>query len=133
MAANPVRGQLSRENEYFTCPRSRLRSWSRETGVWSSHPASACSFSTPRLNKVLTHGIPPDSRGRVHLFIPPTAIGPIPSLSVMQLRTNGIHCRESADTRQVVFEVVPVTVAVFSGITMKQLMRASLFSHPPLV
>ena len=32
-------------------------------------PASACSFSIPRMNLVLTHGIPPDFRGGVHLFI----------------------------------------------------------------
>ena len=33
-------------------------------------PASACSFSTPKLNHVLTHrGISPDFRGVVHLFI----------------------------------------------------------------
>ena len=31
---------------------------------------------------VLTHGVPPDFRGGIHLFIPPTAIiGPVPSLS----------------------------------------------------
>ena len=31
--ANPARGQLNRENEYFpVSPRSRLRIWSRETG-----------------------------------------------------------------------------------------------------
>ena len=33
-----------------------------------SHLASACSFSTLRLNLVLPHGIPPDFRGG-HLFI----------------------------------------------------------------
>ena len=30
--ANPARGQLKRKNKYFSCPRSRLRFWSRETG-----------------------------------------------------------------------------------------------------
>ena len=44
-------------------------------------PAPACSFSTLRLNRVLTHEIPPDFRGSVHLFIPPSAIGPVLSLS----------------------------------------------------
>ena len=38
-------------------------------GVQPSRPASACSFSILRLNLVLTHGIPPDFRGGVHLFI----------------------------------------------------------------
>ena len=31
-AANPARGQLNRENEYFPFPCSRLRIWCRETG-----------------------------------------------------------------------------------------------------
>ena len=41
--------------------------------IWPSRPASACSISKLRLNLVLTHG--------VHLFIPPYAIGLVPSLS----------------------------------------------------
>ena len=52
--ANPARGQLNRENVFFSCPRSRLRIWSRET-------ASAVSsrirllISIHRLNLVLTY------------------------------------------------------------------------------
>ena len=54
----------------YPCPRSRLRVWSRARRVWHSRPASACSFSMIlRLNLVFTHGIPPDFRGGVHLFI----------------------------------------------------------------
>ena len=34
-----------------------------------SRPASACSFSTLRLNLVITHEIPPDLRGGVRSFI----------------------------------------------------------------
>ena len=57
--ANPARGQLNRENKYSPVPvRARF-----------SRPASACSFSILRLNMVLTHGIPPDFRGGVHLFL----------------------------------------------------------------
>ena len=33
-----------------------------------------------RLNLVLTHGIPPEFRGGVHLFKPPSGIGSAPSL-----------------------------------------------------
>ena len=45
MVANTARGQLNRKNRYFSCPRSRLRIWSRERDrlVRSPHPASACS------------------------------------------------------------------------------------------
>ena len=67
----------------FPCPRSRLRIWSRETGsAATSRPAPAASlFSTLRLNLVLTHRISPNFRDSVHLFIPPSAIGSVPSLS----------------------------------------------------
>ena len=69
--ANPARGQLSRGNEYFPVP---VRAW--EFGlarrVRPSRPASACSFSALGLNLTgwwLTHGIPPDALGGVHIYI----------------------------------------------------------------
>ena len=50
--ANPARGQLNRENDYYPVP---VRAW--EFGlarrVQPSRPASACSFSILRLNLVL--------------------------------------------------------------------------------
>ena len=42
---------------------------------------SACSFSTLKLDMVLTHGIPPDVHGGVHIFLPSHTIGSVPSLS----------------------------------------------------
>ena len=93
----------------FPCPRSRLRIWSRETGSAVPSRVILCLFSTPKLNLVLTHGIPPAFRGGVivHLFIPPTAIGSVPSLyQVTQMRTDGDHCRESAGTVPVVLKVL---------------------------
>ena len=78
---SPARRQLKRGKCLFSCPRSCLRIWSRgETGS-AARPSSACSFPTLRLNLVLTHGIPPTFRDGVHLYIPSTTIGPIPSLS----------------------------------------------------
>ena len=39
--ANPARGQLNRENGYFSVPvRTRLRIWSRETGSAVPSPVS---------------------------------------------------------------------------------------------
>ena len=52
----------------FTCPRLRLRIWSRETG--SAVPSRvSLLISILRLNRVLTYGVPLDCRGGVHLFI----------------------------------------------------------------
>ena len=66
-AANPARSQVNRENEYFPCPRSRLRIWSRKTG--SAVPSRvSLLISILRLNLVLTYGIPPEFRGGAHFF-----------------------------------------------------------------
>ena len=50
--ANPVRGQLSRENKLFPVP-VRAREFGPARWVRPSRPASVCSFSTLKLN----HGI----------------------------------------------------------------------------
>ena len=51
---------------------------------------------------------------------------------VTRLRTDGVHCRESAGTGPVVLKVVPVSGAVILQVTMDQLLCASFFSHPLL-
>ena len=68
--------------DIFPCPRSGVRIWSRETGSAVLPPANLLILiSALRLNLVFTHGIAPVFRGSVHLFIPPTAIGSVSSLS----------------------------------------------------
>ena len=81
---------------------------------------------------MLTHGISPDFRGGVHLSISPSARSVQSRVDqVRQLRTDGVHCRESAGTGPVlVLKVVPVTDAAFSGFTMDQLVYTPLFSFP---
>ena len=66
---NPARSQLNRGNYYiFPCLRSRLRTWSRETGSVVPSRVSLL-ISILRLKLVLTYGIPPECRGGVYLFI----------------------------------------------------------------
>ena len=90
----------------FPCPRACLRIWSRETG--SAVPSRvSLLISILRLNLVLTYGIPPEFRGGVHYE---TAIRHRVSpqvYRVTQLRTDGVHCRESAGTGPVNLKVVP--------------------------
>ena len=92
----------------FPCPRSRLRIWFRET---SSAVPSRVSLliSIPKLNLVLTYGIPPEFHGGVHLFIlnRHTPSGQSQIYRVTQLRTDGVHCRESTGTGPVNLMVVP--------------------------
>ena len=47
----------------------------------------------------------------------------------MQLRTDGVHCRESTGTGPAVLKIVPVTGAAILQVTMDQLMCAILFPH----
>ena len=69
-ATNSARGQLNRENKYIPVP-VRALEFGLARRVRPSRPASAFSFSTLRLNLVLTDGIPPDFRRDVNSFIPP--------------------------------------------------------------
>ena len=89
--ASPARDhQLNRENEQFHCPRSGLRSWSRETG--STLPSHVPFILHIQAESVTNSG---DFFPRRRPFIPSTAIGSVPSLS---RHANGVHCRESAGT-----------------------------------
>ena len=70
-----------------------------------------------RLNLVLTYGISPDFRGgRSFIFLEHHApSGQSRVYWVTQLRTDGVHCRESAGTGPVVLKVVPVMGAALAG------------------
>ena len=97
-----------RKKWIFPSPRSCLRIWSRETG--SAVPSHvSLLISILRLNLVLTYGIPPDFRDHVHLFIlnRHTPSGQSRVDRVTQMRTDGVHCRESAGTGPVNLKVVP--------------------------
>ena len=61
---------------------------------------------------MLTYGISPEFRGGVHLLIynRHTPSGQSRVYRVKQLRTDGVHCRESAGTRPVVVVVVFFTL-----------------------
>ena len=108
--ASPAHGQLNRKNDYFPV---RVRSC---LSIWSSLETSSAVpsrvsllISILRLNLVLTHGIPPEFRGGVHLFIynHHTPSGQSRVYRVTQLCTDGVYCRESAGTGPVNFKVVP--------------------------
>ena len=91
----------------FPCPRACLRIWSRETG--SAVPSRvSLLISILRLNLVLTYGIPPEFRGGVHILIlnRHTPSGQSRVNRVTQLRTDGVHCRESAGTGPAYLKVV---------------------------
>ena len=94
--------------------------------------SSACPISILRLNLVLTHGISPAFRGGVNYFHHQPPSGKSRVKQVTQLRTDVVHCRESARTGPVVLKVVPVTGGTFCT-TMDQFSCAPLFPRPFLL
>ena len=66
--SNSARGQLNRRTLYFSVPVC-AREFGLARQVRTSCPASACLFSTLRLDLVLTRRIPPALRRGVHLLI----------------------------------------------------------------
>ena len=130
--ANPARGQLNRKTSCFSCSRSRLIIWSRETG------SAVPSRVRPPILNSQSDGIPPDFRGGFHLFIYSTAIrrhraspefiGPRNCVPMAFTAES----RPSAGTGSVVLKVVRVAGTAFSGITIDQLLCAlPLCSTPP--
>ena len=105
--ASPARGQLNRENYIFLSAFGPENLVSRD-GFGSPVPRQP-AHSILRLNLVLTYGNAPEFRGGVHLFIynRHTPSGQSRVYRVMQLRTYGVHCRESSGTGRVNLEVVP--------------------------
>ena len=101
----------------FRCPRSRLRIWSRETG--SAVPFRACSYYDHTYmhtyilhNQAESGAYSRDSsrvpRRRLIIYLnrhTPSSQSRV--YRVTQLRTDGVHCRESAGTGPVNLKVVP--------------------------
>ena len=107
LIVNPASDQVNVEMN-ISCPRSRLRIWSRETG--SAVPSRvSLLISIQRLNLVFTYGIPPQfpRRRPFNYLNGHTPSGQSRVYRVTQFRTVGVHCRESAGTRPVNLKVVP--------------------------
>ena len=125
--ANPARGQLNRENE-FPCPRTCLRIWSRDTGSAVPSRVSLLIFDTQAESGAYSRDSSRFPRRRPYIYLNRhTPSGESRVHRVTQLRTDGVHCRESAGTELVVLKVVSETGAAMLQVTLDQLMCASLF------
>ena len=69
MVASPARGQLYRENEHSPVPVRACENLASRDGFSRRVPRQPVHSPLPRLNLVLTYGIPPEFRGGVHLFL----------------------------------------------------------------
>ena len=105
-----------------------MRISSREA-VSAVRSASVHAFTTLRLNLVLVHGISPAFRSGVivHIFIPPSSMESVPSLSGDAIAYRWRSLQGVHRLGPVVLKAVPVMGAAFSGFTMDQLLCASLF------
>ena len=107
VVANPARGQLNRENEYSLSPLVPENLVSRDGFSRPVPRQLAHSLYILRLNLVLTHGSARFPRWRPFNFLNRhTPLGQSRVYRVTQLRTDGVHCRESAGTGPVAFKVV---------------------------
>ena len=128
--ANPARGQLNRENEYSPVP---VRAW--EFGlarrVQPSRPASACSSPYSGWIWCLLTGLLPSSAA-ASIWNRHTPSGQSRVYQVTQLRTDGVHCRESDGTGPVNLKVVSNGWAALADHHGPINIRLS-FPHPLLV
>ena len=87
--------------------RERVRNLISRDGFGSPVPRQPAHLHTQAESGA--YGIPPEFRGGVHLFIynRHTSSGRSRVYRVTQLRTDGVHCRESAGTGPVNLKVVP--------------------------
>ena len=103
--ANPARCQLNREKNIPLSAFVPENLVSRD-GFGSSVPRQPAHLHTQaEIWCLLTRFLP--SSAAASIYKPPYAIGPSQVYRVTQLRTDGVHCRESAGTGPVNLKVVP--------------------------
>ena len=113
--ANPARGQLNREHEYFLVP---VRAWEFGLARRSRQSRSASACSSPYSGWIwclLTGFLPNSAAASIYYLNRHTPSGQSRVYRVTQLRTDGVHCRESAGTRPVNLKVVPNGCAALAG------------------
>ena len=94
---NAVRCQLIKETDIFLSP-IRPDSYLRQI---QPYPASACQFSTFRLNLVLTQRISSAFQSQVYPLHCQLPVRQSFVYQVMRLRSEGVHWRESTDVEPV--------------------------------
>ena len=107
--ASPARGQLNRKMDISLSAFVPGNLVSRD-GFGSPVPRQPAHLHTQAESGAFTYGIPPEFRSGVHylfIYYRHTPSGQSRVYWVTHLRTDGVHCRESAGTRPVNLKVVP--------------------------
>ena len=118
MVANPARGPVEQGKCFFPVPvRACMIIRPRETGSTVPSRVSPLILHTQAessiINMVCIHGIPPAFRDGLLISRQPPP-GQSRNHQVSQMRTDDVHCRESSDTRLIVFKVAWVTGATLT-------------------
>ena len=114
MVANPARGQLNRKMNISLSSFAPENLVSRDGFGRPVSRQPAHSLHSGRIWSLLTRFLPSSTAAPIYLYRH-TQSGESRVYRVTQLRTDGVHCRESAGTDPVVIKVVPVTGAAFAG------------------
>ena len=125
--ANPARGQLNRENNIPLSPCVPENLVSRD-GFSRPVPRQTTHLHTQAESGayLLTGFLPSSAAASIYETAIHTPSGRSRVYRVTQLRTDGVHCRESAGTGPVKLKVVPNGCYHFAGLPMDRLMFAFL-------
>ena len=99
----------------ISCPRSRLRVWSREKGLTVLSRVSLLILYTQTKIWCLLAGFLPISAAASMYLYRYTPSGQSRVYQVTQLRTDDVHCRASVRAGPVALKLVPVTGVSFAG------------------
>ena len=117
----------------FPCPRSRLRIWSRKTGLAVPSLVSLLILHTQVEPSAYSRDSLRFPRRRPFIYLNrQSPSGQSRVYQITQLRTDGVHCRESAGTRPAVLRVLPFQVSNCRKIALASLEGVlSTLSTPP--
>ena len=115
------------------CPRSRLRIWSRKTGLAVPSLVSLLILHTQVEPSAYSRDSLRFPRRRPFIYLNrQSPSGQSRVYQITQLRTDGVHCRESAGTRPAVLRVLPFQVSNCRKIALASLEGVlSTLSTPP--
>ena len=126
-AANPVDGQLNRKK--IPCPRWRLRTWFRETGLAVPSRVSLLILYTNAESGAYSQHSSRVPQRRPYIFASTRHHRTSPEfIGSRNCVSNCVHCRESVGTGPVLLKVVRVTGAAFAS-PWTEYYCAPLFSH----
>ena len=127
--ANPARGQLDREDDFFSVPVRTQDFWSRKKGLAVPSCVSLLISYTQAESGTYSRDSSFFSRRRPFTYLyrhPPS--GQSRCYQVVQLRTDDVHFQVAAGVESVVLRVVPITsvdnrksqgVSALTGLTRK--------------